>query len=167
MVWTDPNLVNWEVGDALTSADMKTYVRDNLLALKNPPTELYTGRPSYSTTSTAMVYIDATNLNKTIETTGGDVLIILQGGFFLNSLADYIFVDFEIDGSLESQSNDGLWYSMSSNGSYDRKMGTVLRLVQGLAAGSHTIKPKWRVTGGTGTLGNILRDVQFIVRELS
>ena len=166
MAWTDPNLVSWDVGDALTSADMKTYVRDNLLALKNPPTNVHTGTSVYTTTSGVFVDIDATTFNTTIDTTGGDVLIILQGVFHVNALAQYLFVNFEVDGSLVA--SNSAWFRMGLNASYDKRAGTIIRLVEGLAVGSHTIKTKWLVTGGaTATLGNTGHDLQFIVRELS
>jgi hypothetical protein len=76
MVWTEP--AEWEVGDVLTDERLNEEIRDNLLALKDPPSALYTLTGNYTTTSTSFVDVDTTNLSLTVTPTGTKVMIMLN-----------------------------------------------------------------------------------------
>src|SRR5687768_4876758 len=99
---------------------MNTHIRDQLNALKTPPSstnDLNEGA-DYSTTSTSFADIDATDLGRTITTTGGDVRITFVGSVRVsNSTAAQhgsAFFDIDVDGTREGL-NDGLHGVCSQN----------------------------------------------------
>ena len=67
MAWTQPK--TW-ASEPLTSSDLNTHLRDNLEILKDPPSDdnILNQGSDYTTTSTAFVNIDGTNLSLTITT---------------------------------------------------------------------------------------------------
>ena len=75
LAWTTPK--TWADDELVTANVMNTHVRDNLNALKAPPTARYElNRTSdYTTTSTSFVDVDGTKLALTITTSGGDVMV--------------------------------------------------------------------------------------------
>lgn len=172
--WTDPP--NFTAG-RFTSAMGNTYVRDNLLALKYPPTAIYNtaGLTSdFSTSSTSFTDVDSTNLALSITTAGNgaagasDVLIWLCGTLYSSGSIRIYFRILE-DGSTLNIDGDGLLVSELSG---VRPVGfTFLRV--NASIGSHTYKLQWKVSSGTGVLlanvGTSTRDTkaQFGVREIS
>lgn len=168
MAYTNPK--TWAVKEELTSSDLNTYVRDNLAALKDPPSDSYVLNEAsdYTTTSTSFVDVDATNLALTITTTGGDVMVHFYGNF--DGVApNAVFVDVDLDGT-RIGGDDGL--IKYENPSYVVPV-SFTRLITGLAAGSHTLKLQWKVSAGTTTLyagaGTSTYDLhpQFWAREVS
>ena len=164
MAWTAPK--TWVVGDPLTATDLNTHIRDNLLALKSPPTTLIRldEASDYTTTSTSFVMIDATKLNLSLTTTGGDVLIV----FFANvsNATSHVQLDVEVDGVAIGGDN-GLFRATGGSGVYT--LASFVTLKTGVSAGVHAIRMMWKVPAGTGTLyaGTTL-DVHpmFWVREV-
>lgn len=150
MAWTTPK--TWATNDPMDASTLNTHVRDNLNALKAPPTASYKLNESanYSTTSTSFADIDAANLALTITTTGGDVLVVFAGSFSNGGGAAYVYVDFAVDGTRQGL-DDGVLclYSPSASSMLN---GSFAWLVTGLAAGSHTFKLQWKSSGGTITL---------------
>lgn len=174
MTWTDPNLVNWDVGDPITSADMKAYVRDNLLELKDPPSAEYTLNETsdYTTTSTTFVDVDSTNLALTINTNGGDVLVVFNGSFKC-SQSMKISLDIEVDGTRHAGDDGLIQHGVYNSAAASQPSISFVYLIKDLEAGSHTFKLQWKVNTGTGTLyagaGTSGEDLhpQFWVREVS
>ena len=171
MTWTTPR--TWVTGEVLTATDLNTHLRDNLDALKAPPTahnELDESS-NYTTTSVTFVDIDATNLSLTIETTGGDVLVGFVGSVMHSTSGAVVLLDLDVDGSRLAD-DDGFLGVRPTNSSTSGNVSFVY-LVTGLSAGSHTFKLQWRVTGGTATMhngaGTANADVhpQFWAREVS
>jgi hypothetical protein len=166
MAWTTPK--TWNTGDLVTATDLNTHLRDNLDALKGPPTGSYVLNQGsdYTTTSTSFVDLDATNLSLTITTTGGDVLVVFAGTG-LTAGGNAVYLDITLDGTRVG-GNDGIVDIY--NGYFPIPLVYLLRSV---SAGSHTIKLQWKVSGGTGTLfagaGTSAFDLhpQFWVREVS
>lgn len=164
MAWTSPK--TW-TAEPLTSSDLNTHLRDNLNALKDPPSNKYTFNDSadWTTTSTSFVDIDTTDLSLAITTYGGDVLVHFFGT--TTTSAGQIFFDFTVDGT-RNGGDDGLVRVPST---LTPTSFTVL--VEGLSAASHTFKMQWKVSSGTATLyagaGTASNDVhgQFWVREVS
>lgn len=166
MAFTSPK--TW-TSALVTVAEFNEQIRDNMLALKDPPTDLYDADEGadYTTTSTSFADIDATNLALTITTTGGDVLITFTGAT-INSGGNTLFDVHESVANARLGGDDGITRAPGS--------GVPLAIaywVQGLAAGSHTFKLQWRVNAGTATLyagaGTSNADIhpQFAVREVS
>ena len=169
--WTTPK--TWSTGEALTASDMNTHIRDNLDALKAPPTDEYTCDESseYTTTSASFVDVDATNLNLTITTTGGDVMVGFYGTVKHSAASSNgVKFDVDLDGSLIA-GDDGL-VGTNFAASNQIKAVSFVTLVTGLSAGSHTFKLQWNTAAATATLyagaGASTFDVhpQFWVREV-
>lgn len=166
MTWTIPK--TWSTGELVTASLLNTHLRDNLDALKDPPTAAYMANESsnYTTTSTSFVDVDATNMALTLDTNGGAVLIGFHG--YANNAAGIVYFDVEIDG-VRMAGDDGLLRS-TANSNYSI---CFVVLKTALSAGSHTFKLQWRVTASTATLyagaGTTNSDVhpQFWVREVS
>jgi hypothetical protein len=165
MAWTQPK--TW-ASEPLTSSDLNTHLRDNLEILKDPPSDdnILNQGSDYTTTSTAFVNIDGTNLSLTITTQGGAVMVHFHG--VVGNGTGTVFLDFTID-SVRHGGDDGIIRTVSNN----QQGISFTRLITGLAAGSHTFTLQWKVNANTGTLyagaGTSLFDVhpQFWVREVS
>lgn len=165
MTWTTPR--TWSTGELVTASLLNTHLRDNLDALKNPPSDSYLANESanYTTTSTSFVDVDATNLVFTLDTGGGDVQVAFNGVVGGNGT---VYFDVEVDG-VRFAGDDGI--TRTINGSTHAL--SFIILVEGLAAGSHTFKLQWKVSASTGTLyagaGTANFDVhpQFWAREVS
>lgn len=145
MAWTTPK--TWVVGEPLTAPDLNAHLRDNLLALKAPPTALVKlDEPNdYTTTSTVFVAVDTSRLSLSLVTAGGDVMIVFVGNIF-NS-AQSTFVDIEFDGVMLG-GDEGLARAPNSH-----SVCSLCILKTGVTAGSHTIRLMWRVTSAsTSTL---------------
>jgi hypothetical protein len=83
---------------------------------------------------------------------GSAVLLGFTGAMIL-STTGYAKFDFDVDGTrFANGGTDGLTAGNFING--NPNLITMMALVTGLAAGSHTFKPKWCVSSGaiTGTL---------------
>jgi hypothetical protein len=165
--WTTPK--TWSTDELVTAAMLNTHIRDNLNALKAPPTDSYVfdDGADWTTTSATFADIDATDLAVTITTTGGDVLVHFHGNAQHSGAGERINFNFSVDG-VDHAADDGVIY-MS---------GTVIvpvsftRLVTGLSAAAHTFKMRWKTSGATATLlagaGTANKDVhgQFWAREI-
>lgn len=174
MAWTDT--ITW-TSSLVTVAQFNEQIRDNMDALKDPPTDYVDVNEGadYTTTSTSFVDIDAAgnpDLSLTITTGGGDVFVSFHGTFSHNNAAGVVYLDFTVDGTLHG-GDDGIIMGRL-HGVADRLLTlSFVRYVTGLAAGSHTFVLRWKISTGTGTLyagaGTSSFDVhpQFLVREIS
>lgn len=162
MTWTTPK--TWQVDELLTAADLNTHLRDNLNALKAPPTAHVACAESsdYTTTSTTFVDVDSSKLTLTITTNGGDVMVGFHGAVRSSDSWGNVYLDVAVDGTREGGAN-GLVLAQSNT---INPVGFV-HLVSGLAAGEHTFTLQWRVSGNTGTLFAVDLAAQFWVREVS
>lgn len=162
--------------EPLVYSDLNTHLRDNMEALKDPPSANYELNESsnYSTTSTSFVDIDATagKLSLTITTNGGDVLVGFHGAL-AHSVPDNIYFDIDVDGTRHAGDDGILGLAPYATFAGGRASVSFVRLITGLAAGSHTFKLQWKTKTGTGTLlagaGTSNGDThpQFWVREVS
>lgn len=163
--WTTPK--TWSTGEALSASDMNTHIRDNLGALKAPPTAVYTCDEvsDYVTSQTTFVDVDASNLTLTITTTGGDVMVGFHGHIYANG--GICHLDVEVDGTREG-GDDGITVVYSNY----RQAVSFTRLITNLDAGTHTFKLQWKVTAGSAALyagagtANLNVHPQFWVREI-
>ncbi len=162
--WTTPK--TWTVDELVTASAMNTHLRDNLNALKTPPSAHYECDESsdYTTSAGAWVDVDATNLALTITTNGGDVLVHFHGNVYGSSA--HVWLDVAVDGTREG-GDDGIVRARQSD--YDTVSFT--RLITGLSAGEHTFKLQWKSSNGTLYAGagttNLDVHPQFWVREVS
>ncbi|MGB7340377.1 MAG: hypothetical protein WBC91_15880 [Phototrophicaceae bacterium] len=156
MAWTQPK--TWS-NEPLIAGDMNTHIRDNLLALKDPVTDSYVVTGTITTTSTTLVSISA-NLEFTITTTGGDVMVGIFGR--IRGVTGTPYFDIEVDGVDYFKTASGA----NEMGSFETNTGVpgFMALIEGLPAGSHTFKFKFRITAGTLS---IYAGTQAWVREVS
>lgn len=171
MSWTTPR--TWVTDELVTASVMNAHLRDNLNALKSPPSAQYVcdEASDYVTTSQTFVSVDSTNLKKTITTHGGDVMVHFHGAAG-NDSDGRLYFDIGIDlagGGSRHAGNDG---ALVVYGGHLAPVSFV-RLISSLSAGAHTFELMWRVEQGSGYLyagaGTTAKDVhpQFWVREVS
>jgi hypothetical protein len=174
MAWTDP--AEWNVGDVLTKDRLNQDIRDNLIALKTPPSANFEAdeASNYTTTSTVFVDVDATEgkFQLTIETAGGDVMVGFVGTCEIIT-NNRLYFDIDVDGTRKA-GDDGICFQEwnSADSADEDTVISFVYLVTGLTPGSHTFKLQWRVNGGTGILfagatNNKAVHPQFWVREVS
>jgi hypothetical protein len=173
MTWTQPK--TW-TSEPLIAGDLNTHLRDNLEALKEPPSADYTLNEisDYSTTSIFFVDVDSVKFSMSIETNGGDVMVGFYGTFKPGSNSNIGYFDVELDGDLIGGDDGLIACERAATSTTPNKFAvSFVRLVTGLAAGSHIFKLQWKVNGGSGDLyagaGTSDLDVhpQFWVREVS
>jgi hypothetical protein len=170
MAYTTPK--TWS-NEPLVVSDLNTHLRDNLDAIKDPPSANYELNESadYTTTSTSFADIDATEgkLQLTITTNGGDVMVHFHGSFNANGNVR-VYLDIDVDGT-RNGGDDGIVFNFIELNA--RQAISFTRLITGLSDGSHTFKLQWKVSANTATLhagaGVSVSDVhpQFWAREVS
>jgi hypothetical protein len=133
MAWTTPGTFN---PNALAQSSwMNTHVRDNLIALKSPPTTVITSNTGYSTSATSYVDIDAA-LSASITTEGGRLLIVCRLIANTFSAARLLLDGVEISQAGSLLANNLLFVTWTAE----------------LAVGAHVVKPQWYNSGGTSTM---------------
>jgi len=144
MAYTTPR--TWTDDEVPDEVVMNTHIRDNLIALKDPPSSSYTMNQGsdYSTTSTSFTDIDATNLGLTITTAGGDVTVSINMSFEVGS-ANRWYLDVDVDGA-RTGGDDGIFVTQGIANPYSLSMNYT---ISGLTAGPHTFKLQWKTSGGT------------------
>lgn len=156
MAWNNPT---WKA-ESITVEKLNTRLRDNMTALKEPPTDYYhysyTGASFATTTSTSFAVISA-NLSLSLTTTGGDVLLVF------NAAASNCYLDFTVDDE-RLGGTDGI-LAIPTLATYGEQT-QMIWLAQNLAAGDHTFEVHWKVASGTGTLYQFVPP-SFFAREVS
>lgn len=147
MPWTTP--ATFTPNAIAQSSWMNTNVRDNLLHLYAPPTTVVTSTTAFTTTSATYVDIDP-SLEASIVTSGGRLLIIAN---IIISGVNQPLPRYLLDGAVISAS--------SPTGSSGNTL--FVHWTDGLAAGTHVIKPQWWAHTGTNTLSLY----HLVVREVS
>ncbi len=152
MPFTTPK--TWAVDELLTANDMNTHIRDNLAALKDPPSDLIVrdNGALYSTTSTTIVAIDSTNLRASITTTGGDVWVHFTGTIHADQTnGRQASFDLSIDGGKAHYTELGYasGYQSMAVASTICQAVNIDFLISGLAAGAHTFDIMWMINAGT------------------
>lgn len=153
--WTTPK--TWVTDELVTAAMLNTHLRDNLNALKTPPTYSFDGPLTLSTTSTNWVDMHS-SLTCTLVTTGGDLLVGAWGRVAHNTLGATIWFQVERNGYSQAEVE-------YNNPDYDwRTPVTIAYLNSPVPAGTHTLKLRWRTSAGT--LSTNAYNWTFFVKEL-
>jgi len=170
MAWTTAR--TWVAGELVTASMMNTHVRDNLNALKAPPTDLHNADEGadWSTTSATFTAIDATDLSLSLTTTGGDILVSFCGNF-IAAAAAYVYLQVVLDGAGQ-EADDGLIAAYLDRTTAAGRPLSFTKLIQNVSAGAHTVLLNWKAStstitlfGGAGTGGGDLHP-QFLAREV-
>lgn len=150
--WTTPK--TWTADEIVTATDMNIHIRDNLNALKNPPTHAIerNNGAAYSTTSLTFVPVDATNLQLQLTTAGGDVWVHFHGTVWADSATARAFgFDIGIDGTTGYYNSQG-YAGGCCTGAIQSTIGQAVSfdiLLRGLAPGTHTFTLLWKAHAGT------------------
>lgn len=171
MAYTTPR--TWVAGELVTASLLNVHLRDNLDAIKAPPTDLYNVNEGadYTTSSTSFGSVDATDLSLTITTTGGDIWVWFFGNVN-HSGGNLVYFDITLD-AVRQGGDDGLIGCDVATTTVPSTPIAFTFLIQSVAAGSHTIALQWKTSGATATLyagaatgGGDLHP-QFGIREMS
>ena len=152
MTYTIPK--TWVVDELLVATDMNTYVRDNVAALKNPPsflTAFASGALVLSTTATTFTAISSA-LSASLGTYGGDIMVFIQLQLAGDTSTRRISLDWLVNGTA--------LYGAYAFGAGGARPGTTTAtkgnttvfgplLVTGLASGTHVFQPVWKTDAGT------------------
>lgn len=152
MAYTIPK--TWTVDELLAATDMNTYVRDNVAALKNPPsflTAFASGALVLSTTATTFTAISSA-LSASLGTYGGDIMVFIQLQLAGDIDARRISLDWLVNGTAlygayafgAGRARPGTTTSTTGNTTVFGPL-----LVTGLASGTHVFQPVWRTDAGT------------------
>jgi hypothetical protein len=154
MAYTSPR--TWVALETVTAALLNTHLRDNLLAVAGttglvPTTSLVAEAATQVETvaditttvsTTSLTMVDLTGASVSLTTVGGPTVAWWSGP--VSAAAGGVFLTFALDG-VEVGSNA----FVASGGSF---VPTTLHYIWIPSAGAHTIKVRWRVSAGTGTV---------------
>lgn len=170
MTYTDPQ--TWITGNSISAEELNREIKDNISALKDPPTDshIVDQGADYTTASTSFTDIDATNLKLTITTTGGDVLIGFYGMVSFAAVTNTVFLNITKDGTV-IVADDGIQAEQIRH--VDQRSAIAFcYLLTSLVADTYEFRMQWKVTASTVTLyagaGTANADLhpQFWVREI-
>lgn len=162
MAWTTPK-TDWSTGELVAADDMNA-IGENLATLKNQKaTAIYTTTESIlaSSNSRSFVDIDSTNLNLTITTTGGDVMVHFHSSGYRDDHAARVHMLFDIDVDGDRQGGDEGIARLTLDQVYSQNLSFTY-IVQNLEPGSHTFKLQCKAGGR----GRLRPGAQFWVREI-
>ena len=155
MAYTTPK--TWAVDELLAATDMNTYVRDNVAALKNPPsflTAFASGALVLSTTATTFTAISSA-LSASLGTYGGDIMVFIQLQLAGDKGTRRISLDWLVNGTAlygayafgAGRALPGIATGSTSAMGNTTVFGPLL--VTGLASGTHVFQPVWKTNTGT------------------
>lgn len=110
-------------------------------------------------TTTSTSRIDMTEMAVTLTTVGGGLLALMSVTHENNTAGQFNEIGFNIDAG-----SDSVEATVKFTAANDRESTFVWRYFTGVSAASHTVKGRWDVTGGTGTL--ITTQRKLLVLEL-
>lgn len=152
MTYTIPK--TWVVDEVLGATDMNTYVRDNIAALKDPPsflTAFASGALVLSTTATTFTAISSA-LSASLGTYGGDIMVFIQLQLAGDTDTRRISLDWLVNGTAlygayafgAGRARPGITTATTGNTTVFGPL-----LVTGLASGTHVFQPVWKTDAGT------------------
>lgn len=151
MAYTAPK--TWAAATPLSASDLNTHVRDNLVALKTPPNAFYfnAGNPLYTTTSTSLTDVDATNLALSITpAVSSYVLVWVTGVWGLSSAPADIYMTLRVNSTDVASS-----YGLVRGNSTSKSTFSFVYRADANAGASNTYKLRWKVSANTGRIYNV------------
>jgi hypothetical protein len=154
MAWTTPR--TWVASELVGATLMTTHVRDNLNALKDPPTfeTAYTSGSTLILSSTASVLTAlSTGLTGAITTNGGAVMAYFQAQIAADAATTRrMGFDWSVDGTETRAAyayGQGRYNITNTTAVSGTMMSFGPTLITGLTAGTHTFTPLWSISQGT------------------
>jgi hypothetical protein len=160
----------------LVTADLlNAHLRDNLNALKSPPTTTYEldQGSNYTTTSGSFTDVDGAGSELTLSVTisGTEVMVGFFGVVTADAGPKNVHFNVAVDGT-NVAADDGIIGAQIQAASEKETVGFV-RILKGLTPGARSFALRWKTNGATATLfagaGSAQADhhPQFWVREVS
>lgn len=178
MAWTAPK--TFTSGAILTSADLNTFLRDNLnetapakataagqifvatganaLAARTPAT----ASVNATETTTATSYTDLATVGPQVTCVTGSRAIVAVSSSIANSdIGSYSNIAVAVSGATTIAPGN-VWLNMRNVGASlgNQARMSAVEMIQGLTPGSNTFKMQYNVNGGTGTF--LLRSITVI-----
>jgi len=168
MPWTTP--LSWQPGQVVAASDLNVQIRDNLfylLAGRVLAQAQHVGLADYTTTSTAFVDADATNLALTLTINSGRALLIamvLASGTLTNGGA---YLSWNVDSGVALGSPYGLLSTALPGVGGQLHALTVIGAFTGLSVGAHLFKLQYRGNGtGGATIYNTSLPITLLGLEI-
>lgn len=154
-IWTAPR--TWTTGEVVTAGMLNTHLRDNLEFLKlreDTPLNLFTilNGFSFTTTSTTFVDVNAAFVGS-LATSGAPLMIGASGSWKNSSAGADCCLDVNLNGSRIGNTTYGLTLMQAPAANAFQPFA--FTQVRNLAAGTHTLRLQWRVSGGTLEIGGV------------
>ena len=117
------------------------------------------GASTPSPTTNSTTYVDMPDMSATVTTKGGELIVFFTGSFYNDTLGANNYMAVSLDGAAEigeqnvDQAVAGVTFSQA----------VIARFI-GVAAGEHTVKVRWKVSGGIVTNYGLRRNL--IVMEV-
>jgi hypothetical protein len=167
MTWSAP--MTAVSNTAFTAAQFNQFVRDNML--ESPAAKFTAGSQMFVSTAAnaGAVRVPTSNTITTIETVTntayvdmatvgptvgpintGTVALVIVGADFINNAASATYATFAISGATTFAAGDT---NSAGNDGVNRLRASKVSLFTALTAGANTFQMKYRVTGGTGSIG--------------
>ncbi|MCY4073759.1 MAG: hypothetical protein OXG60_20900 [Chloroflexi bacterium] len=160
MAWTTPK-TDWSTGELVAAADLNA-MNENLAALRQLSTivsHTTTADINVDTAHDLFEDVDSNDLNLTLVTAGGGVLVHFHGVFHRGTSNDTDnCLDIVLDGTRQGGEDGLMRFRVDSH----RRVESFTRLFQNLGAGSHTFRLQWRNWRHV----KLLAGAQFWVREI-
>lgn len=162
MAWTTPK-TDWETGDLVAAGDMNA-IGENLAAMRSRVRAAYTTTADVTIAlETGFEDVDGDDLNLTITTSGGDVLVHFDGSITPSDSPGMSF-DIEVDG-VRLGGNDGILPFKNHYKGAETSVLSFTRLVQNLSGGSHVFKLQCKRANSPVSI-TLAAGAQFWVREI-
>ncbi|MCY4536603.1 MAG: hypothetical protein OXE52_00070 [Chloroflexi bacterium] len=159
MTWTAPK-TDWSNGDLVTAADLNA-IGENVTAIRNLPKATSATTEEIVKLLGDFADVDSANLNLTLSTAGGDVMVHFHGSLKRIGSANWTYArfDFDIDGTQKGGVNGIATVYMTGHFYWS---ASFTHLIQDLSPGSHTFNLKWK---GDRTV-SLAAGAQFWAREV-
>lgn len=118
----------------------------------------YINGTSTNPTTTSTTYVDLPEITATLTTVGGDLLVWLSATLFMTTNQN-VGLALSLDGAAE------VAIQLNTPNPTTQALACVAKF-SGVAAGSHTVKGRWRVASGTGTATAVGTQRQMLVLEV-
>lgn len=147
--WTSP--MTW-TASLVTVTQFNQQIRDNLLALKNPPTQTAMPNNIFTTTSASYVDIDTNEFKCEITIAGSVVLFWFVATVQHSDSGGIINFNISVD-NVNQYGDDGLLCIRPMDFSTSHRMPvTIVHRLTGLTPGTRVFRMKWKTSGATATL---------------
>ena len=161
MAWTTPK-TDWTTGELVTAEDMNA-VGENFAALESQRSVVaaYTTTENTERASVDFVDVDSDNINLTLTTSGGDVLVHFEGSVERTHNSTRGSFDIDIDGNRQG----GEYGILSMLIEPSIRTVSFTRLIQNLSAGTHIFKIQVKTLHAVSGI-RLHAGAQFWVREI-